>query len=154
MDEQTARSFGGKAAQAKLTPEERARRGRKSARTLGREGRTARSAKGWETRKRNADESLHRMPLGASLSLDLASREIVKIEPKAKRPLPKPGTMNARVLAILTGRSRILAEEIADRLVPSEPVSRVSNALSSLRTAGHAISEPGNSGREKRWSPT
>lgn len=60
-------SKAGKAAQALITPEERERRGRLSARTLGKAGRAARSAKGWETRRAAAAQAAQAaMRLGRS----------------------------------------------------------------------------------------
>lgn len=74
-------------------------------------------------------------------------------ETSKNRKEPREGTLNARVLTVLRTRlARVLPAYIADAVVPSESVERVSNALSSLRTAGWAKSEPGRNGRERLWS--
>ncbi len=79
----------------------------------------------------------------------------VKVEqsPKTKRPLPKPGTFNAKVLEAVTSEpssSRAIYERAAQIAIGD--FDAVKNALSSLRSAGHVVSEPKpGSRREKLW---
>lgn len=80
--------------------------------------------------------------------------EVLKVEPAAKprRPLPKAGTMSAKVLDVVRLKGPILLDAIEDWIVPAAPRFEVRNALSSLRSAGHVVSEPKpGSRREKLW---
>lgn len=79
-----------------------------------------------------------------------------KSEPKAKRPLPKIGSMNARVLAALKLSpcpvdSDIIGARVDSGFDHEDPQhwKATRNALSSLRTGGHVVSE--GSGRAKLW---
>lgn len=178
---------GGKATQAKLTPEERRRRGRKANRTLGKEGRAARAAKGWKTRRKAelaaVDAEIHALchtpvvttspsasfliengspPHGATICDSFGPSR-----PKPKRALPKPGTMNARVLEALRSFGELVTRQAihnrmyASRGAPGGFTTELHlakgdrprlDALSSLRTGGHVVSEPmPGSKREKLW---
>ena len=81
----------------------------------------------------------------------------IKAEPpKPKRPLPKAGTMAARVLAGLTAADRPIDQEMLAtyyvKAIGREERAQVQNALSSLRSASHVVSEPTpGSRREKLW---
>lgn len=95
------------------------------------------------------------MPDPQTLMLDAVAMS-ERASPRRKEP--REGTLNARVLSVLRsfpdwkdapkglGVYQVLKE------LSSETADRVSNALSSLRTAGWAKSEPGRNGRERLWS--
>lgn len=82
------------------------------------------------------------------------SPEYLKVEPvaKPKRPLPKAGTMSAKVLDVVRLKGPLLLDAIEYWVVPAAPRFEVRNALSSLRSAGHveSVPKPG-SRREKLW---
>jgi hypothetical protein len=91
------------------------------------------------------------------------SPEYLKAEqvPKPRRPLPKAGTVSALVLEVLRGDGPNESVDIAKELYYSaklnvrnttEAYEQVKNALSSLRSGGHVVSEPKpGSRREKLW---
>jgi len=208
---------GGRNATAALTPEERARRNRKAARTLGKEGRKARSAKGWDTRRKKASRcevtagcvfapghqglchvqdpadpnkwigpvgdlrtpeeraahvehvlsapiarvpvvnaTLHTFSPEAKAAYGATPPEgtpiLLKVEPpKPRRALPKAGTVNALVLAAMSIKP-LTVEQIYERADDVFGEQRVRNALSSLRSGGHVVSEPKpGSAKEKLW---
>ena len=78
---------------------------------------------------------------------------VVKVEqaPKPRRPLPKAGTVNALVLAAVD-TIPMTVDAIYERAADVFGYDRVRNALSSLRSGGHVVSEPKpGSRREKLW---
>lgn len=80
---------------------------------------------------------------------------VVKVKSAPKRSEPKAGTISALVLAYLyrrtlRGKGARTLEDIAEGTGLTN--SQASNALSSLRSAGHVVSEPKpGSRREKLW---
>lgn len=74
---------------------------------------------------------------------------------KKKGPLPKPGTMNAIVLTWLGSADGPVSKAVivaAMNGAHGATLTTVGDALSSLRTAGHVISEPHpTSKRERLW---
>lgn len=146
-------SMGGKARAASMTPEQRSEAGRhaakKAARTLGKEGRSARAAKGWATRKKialgDARNGVIRVgdPVDPYIYDAATGQQIGTIKP-IKRP------MRQRVLEVLgSSPGPWTSNQIADSLVPAAPLAEVRNALSSLRTGGHVVSE--GTGKAKLW---
>jgi hypothetical protein len=154
----------------------------KQARTLGKEGRRLRALKGAATKRANTlrpcetcgGSGAHpggRPCLGCegTGSLDLVRpmseappvvQAVAKIfegpVPKAKRPEPRATSQNGRVLALMRSapERRWTSEQLAESLVPCD-LEGTRNALSSLRTAGHVVSESvGDSKREKLWRLT
>lgn len=140
---------GGKARAAKLTPEQRSAIARKG-------GEAATLARGQRLKK----------AVGPAVARQLGFSDPGQ-PPKAKRPLPKPGTMNACALEALRGldspatHARIHAWMYERAMFPDRlqlakgddaRLDALRNALSSLRTAGHVISVPHpTSKRERLW---
>jgi len=70
---------------------------------------------------------------------------------KPRRALPKAGTVNALVLAAMSIKP-MTVEQIYERADDVFGEQRVRNALSSLRSGGHVVSEPKpGSAKEKLW---
>ena len=90
-----------------------------------------------------------------SVSVCMCAHAVVKVEPAPKRSEPKAGTISALVLAYLLrrtlrGKGARTLEDIADGTGLTN--AQASNALSSLRSGGHVVSEPKpGSRREKLW---
>ena len=120
---------GARATNAKLTPEQRTENARKAG-------------------KASANVRWGPRPLTEAPPL---AQEIVAAKPT--RPPPKAGTMAARVLEIVRLGSPITLADIREFLpTPDRDLDAVPNALSSLRSAGHVVSEPKpGSRREKLW---
>lgn len=146
-------SLGGRARAANMTPEERAAAARhaatKGARKLGKEGRRLRALKGVATRKARA-EAARKWGSSPAVEAEIDALEASRIE-RQKRSEPRAGTLNALVLAVMRHAPGRLwrNEELEAAAVPCQ---KVGNALSSLRSAGHVVSEPKpGSRREKLW---
>ncbi len=171
MNAREANARGGRTAQAKLTTEERRRRGRKAARRMTKAERSAARVKAWETRRAKIDEvrgaaesgerPIETLGLPGAQQLEALAEAaglkgaVVKVEQAPKRSEPKAGTISAIVLAYLyrrtmRGKGARTLEDIAEGTGLTN--AQASNALSSLRSGGHVVSEPKpGSRREKLW---
>jgi hypothetical protein len=139
----TLQSRGGKARAAALSPARRAEIAKKAA-----AARWAAFGKGSQSGEAPLGIGDLRTPEERA-----AHVEHVLSAPIAKpcRALPKAGTVNALVLAAMS-INPMTVDAIYERAADVYGYERLRNALSSLRSAGHVVSEPKpGSRREKLW---
>jgi len=100
----------------------------------------------------NAGATVGGMFSASAQQLEALAGAVVKVEPtKPKRALPKAGTVNSLVLAAMSIKP-MTVDAIYERAADVYGYERLRNALSSLRSAGHVVSEPKpGSRREKLW---